>query len=141
MNRGTEEQGKRDKEQGTRNKGQGIRNKGQGIRNKEQGTRDKGQGREEVISCKNISSLQSEEGCPSAAKDGMVRPIITFLRLMLFNFTSRITMLHTNHLIHETSPYLLQHAHNPVNWHPWDEETTRKAREEDKPTLAAIGMS
>lgn len=47
----------------------------------------------------------------------------------------------TNALIHETSPYLLQHAHNPVNWHPWGEEALQKAQEEDKPILLSIGYS
>ena len=42
-----------------------------------------------------------------------------------------------NALIHETSPYLLQHAHNPVNWYPWGEEALQKAIEEDKPFLVA----
>lgn len=48
---------------------------------------------------------------------------------------------HTNHLIHETSPYLLQHAHNPVNWHAWGEEALEKAKNEDKPILVSIGYS
>lgn len=48
---------------------------------------------------------------------------------------------YTNRLIHETSPYLLQHAHNPVDWHPWGEEALSKAREEDKPILLSIGYS
>ena len=48
---------------------------------------------------------------------------------------------HTNHLIHETSPYLLQHAHNPVNWYPWGEETLEKAKEENKPILVSIGYA
>ncbi len=47
----------------------------------------------------------------------------------------------TNHLIHETSPYLLQHAHNPVEWFPWGEEAFAKARQEDKPVLLSIGYS
>ncbi|EGC90678.1 hypothetical protein HMPREF9402_0745 [Turicibacter sp. HGF1] len=38
-----------------------------------------------------------------------------------------------NHLIHEKSPYLLQHAYNPVNWYPWNDEAFTKAKEEDKP--------
>ena len=38
-------------------------------------------------------------------------------------------------LIHETSPYLLQHAHNPVDWHPWGEEALNRAKTEDKPVL------
>lgn len=46
-----------------------------------------------------------------------------------------------NALIHETSPYLLQHAHNPVNWFPWGEEALKKAKEEDKPILVSIGYS
>jgi uncharacterized protein YyaL (SSP411 family) len=48
---------------------------------------------------------------------------------------------HTNHLIDETSPYLLQHAHNPVEWYPWSEEALRRAREENKPILLSIGYS
>lgn len=50
-------------------------------------------------------------------------------------------MQHTNRLIHETSPYLLQHAHNPVNWYPWNEEALTKAREENKPILVSIGYA
>ncbi len=46
-----------------------------------------------------------------------------------------------NQLIHETSPYLLQHAHNPVNWYPWGEEALQKAREEKKPILVSIGYA
>jgi len=48
---------------------------------------------------------------------------------------------YTNHLINETSPYLLQHAHNPVEWYPWGEEAFKRAREEDKPILLSIGYS
>jgi uncharacterized protein YyaL (SSP411 family) len=46
-----------------------------------------------------------------------------------------------NHLIHESSPYLLQHAHNPVNWFAWGEAAFTKAKEEDKPILLSIGYS
>jgi len=42
---------------------------------------------------------------------------------------------HSNHLIHETSPYLLQHAHNPVDWFPWGEKALSLAKKEDKPIL------
>jgi len=49
--------------------------------------------------------------------------------------------MHTNSLIHEKSPYLLQHAHNPVNWLPWGEQAFRKAREEDKPLFLSVGYS
>src|SRR3979490_2812649 len=47
----------------------------------------------------------------------------------------------TNHLISETSPYLLQHAHNPVDWYPWGEAALGKARDENKPILLSIGYS
>src|SRR6266446_5344875 len=48
---------------------------------------------------------------------------------------------HTNRLIHETSPYLLQHAHNPVEWFPWGAEAFEKARAENKPVVLSIGYS
>jgi uncharacterized protein YyaL (SSP411 family) len=48
---------------------------------------------------------------------------------------------HTNRLIDETSPYLLQHAHNPVNWFPWGEEALNQARTADKPIFLSIGYS
>ena len=48
---------------------------------------------------------------------------------------------HTNRLIRETSPYLLQHAHNPVDWYPWSEEAFAKAKQENKPVLLSIGYS
>jgi uncharacterized protein YyaL (SSP411 family) len=46
-----------------------------------------------------------------------------------------------NRLAHETSPYLLQHKDNPVDWHPWGEEALERARAEDKPILLSIGYS
>ena len=48
---------------------------------------------------------------------------------------------HTNRLIRETSPYLLQHAHNPVDWYPWGAEALERARSEGKPILLSIGYS
>ena len=48
---------------------------------------------------------------------------------------------YTNRLINETSPYLLQHAHNPVDWYPWGEEALQKAQQEDKPILLSVGYS
>ena len=50
-------------------------------------------------------------------------------------------MNHTNQLIHETSPYLLQHAHNPVNWLPFGDEAFENARKMNKPLLISIGYS
>jgi uncharacterized protein len=49
--------------------------------------------------------------------------------------------VHTNRLINETSPYLLQHAHNPVDWFPWGEEAFDIARRDQKPVLLSIGYS
>ena len=46
-----------------------------------------------------------------------------------------------NRLINETSPYLLQHAHNPVDWYPWGDEAIKRAAQEDKPILLSIGYS
>jgi uncharacterized protein YyaL (SSP411 family) len=48
---------------------------------------------------------------------------------------------YTNRLINETSPYLLQHAHNPVEWYPWGDEALQKAQKENKPILVSIGYS
>jgi hypothetical protein len=48
---------------------------------------------------------------------------------------------YTNELINESSPYLLQHAHNPVNWYPWGEEALQKAKDENKPIIISIGYA
>ncbi|MFZ0035467.1 MAG: thioredoxin domain-containing protein [Sedimentisphaerales bacterium] len=48
---------------------------------------------------------------------------------------------YTNRLINQTSPYLLQHAHNPVDWYPWSEEAFEKAKKEDKVVFLSIGYS
>ena len=48
---------------------------------------------------------------------------------------------HTNKLINESSPYLLQHAHNPVNWYPWGEEALQKARDENKVLIISVGYA
>ncbi|MFZ1262891.1 MAG: thioredoxin domain-containing protein, partial [Chitinophagaceae bacterium] len=48
---------------------------------------------------------------------------------------------YTNKLINETSPYLLQHAHNPVNWFPWGDEALLIAKKENKPILVSIGYA
>ena len=46
-----------------------------------------------------------------------------------------------NHLIHEKSPYLIQHAHNPVDWHPWSDETFAQAKMKNKPIFLSIGYA
>src|SRR5438128_2048369 len=48
---------------------------------------------------------------------------------------------YSNHLIHETSPYLRQHAHNPVDWYPWGPEALKKARQLDRPIFLSVGYS
>jgi len=48
---------------------------------------------------------------------------------------------HTNHLANATSPYLLAHAHNPVDWYPWGDEAFAKAKAEDKPIFLSIGYN
>ncbi len=47
----------------------------------------------------------------------------------------------TNRLVSETSPYLLQHAHNPVDWYPWGEEALKRAKKENRPIFLSIGYS
>ncbi len=51
------------------------------------------------------------------------------------------TPVYINRLVHEASPYLLQHAHNPVNWYPWGDEAFKKAEAEDKPIFLSIGYA
>ena len=53
----------------------------------------------------------------------------------------KVTHIHTNDLIHESSPYLLQHAHNPVNWQPWNPKVLEQAQKEDKPLIISIGYA
>ena len=59
--------------------------------------------------------------------------------------TMEVDMINTdkqaNKLINEKSPYLLQHAHNPVDWHPWGEEAFAKAARDNKPIFLSIGYS
>ena len=75
---------------------------------------------------------------------------ISFLKslLVLFFFTflsckeaNKEDHKHTNDLINETSPYLLQHANNPVNWKAWNDETLALAKKENKPIIISVGYS
>src|SRR5207249_2554440 len=52
--------------------------------------------------------------------------------------TNTLSHSHTNRLAREKSPYLLQHAHNPVDWYPWGEEAFARARTENKPIFLSI---
>ena len=75
--------------------------------------------------------------------------ILLFFAVIAFAFScnsktqkmSESNHKYTNDLIHESSPYLLQHAHNPVNWHPWNEATLEKAKKEDKLLIISIGYA
>ena len=55
--------------------------------------------------------------------------------------SKKMEYIHTNNLINSTSPYLLQHAHNPVNWNPWSAEIVEQAKAEDKLLLVSIGYA
>lgn len=67
--------------------------------------------------------------------------MINFNHFNYFLMENRSTPKHTNSLINETSPYLLQHAHNPVNWYAWNSETLAKAKKENKLLLISVGYS
>ncbi len=77
----------------------------------------------------------------------MTKPhfIIIIASVILFNCnsqtTKKMTHKYTNELINETSPYLLQHAHNPVNWFPWNDKTLEHAKNENKLILISIGYA
>ena len=79
-----------------------------------------------------------------------IRPFFTFVLIVLGSQSCQIqsnnnspmeSHKYTNELIHETSPYLLQHAHNPVNWYPWGDEALEKAKNENKMLLISVGYS
>lgn len=55
--------------------------------------------------------------------------------------SNKVEHAYTNQLIEETSPYLLQHAHNPVDWHPWNETTLEKAEKQGKMLLISVGYA
>ncbi len=74
----------------------------------------------------------------------VVLPIFVFMNLASARtrgLAMNKTKQHQNRLIHEKSPYLLQHASNPVDWYPWGEEAFEKAKKEDKPIFLSIGYS
>jgi uncharacterized protein len=68
---------------------------------------------------------------------------LTWLMTASDSFSERMPARseNTNRLGHEKSPYLLQHAHNPVDWYPWGEEAFAKARRENKPIFLSVGYS
>ncbi|MFN8544491.1 MAG: thioredoxin domain-containing protein [Candidatus Binatia bacterium] len=80
------------------------------------------------------SKLQAELAAALAAKGAAYHPHTRHLR-------PDGTPRYTNRLILESSPYLLQHAHNPVNWYPWGDEAFAHAARESKPVLLSVGYS
>ncbi|MGK0236230.1 MAG: hypothetical protein ACI9EK_002779, partial [Psychroserpens sp.] len=77
-----------------------------------------------------------------------MRTILSLLFFVLFFYscnTSKKEIVeshqYTNDLIHESSPYLIQHAHNPVNWKAWNETTLEQAKKEKKLIIISIGYS
>ncbi len=78
---------------------------------------------------------QPSYGDPSLASHHAVAHFV------LKSVRTRGAHMSTNRLSSEKSPYLLQHAHNPVDWYPWGEEAFQKARNEDKPIFLSIGYS
>lgn len=66
---------------------------------------------------------------------------LIFFTISCQNSMNKEPAKHTNALITSTSPYLLQHANNPVDWYPWGKEALQKAKTEDKPILLSIGYS
>src|SRR5260370_14935897 len=75
------------------------------------------------------------------AKRKQVKTTFPFGGIMSDTTNPQAQHKHTNRLINETSPYLLQHAHNPVDWYSWGEEAMHKAKVEDKPILLSVGYS
>jgi len=68
-------------------------------------------------------------------------PLLIFVALGCQEKTEKMNHKYTNALIDETSPYLLQHAHNPVNWEAWKPEVLERAKKENKPLLISIGYA
>jgi uncharacterized protein YyaL (SSP411 family) len=73
--------------------------------------------------------------------DRILPGLFGLLLLLVSCNGSTPTHEHTNALVNESSPYLLQHAHNPVNWHPWGAEALQKAKQEDKLIIISVGYS
>ncbi len=87
---------------------------------------------------------KSNEVAAKMTHKNKIKLILNSLYISVFlscNNMSEKQHQHTNALINESSPYLLQHAHNPVNWFPWGDEALKKAKDENKPLLISIGYS
>src|SRR5277367_4897919 len=89
-------------------------------------------------------------GCGSITRFALAVPGVLFLSVCDFHphppnqmtpVNINTVFAHTNRLAREKSPYLLQHAHNPVDWFPWGDEAFARARAENKPIFLSIGYS
>ncbi|XP_034049899.1 spermatogenesis-associated protein 20 [Thalassophryne amazonica] len=97
----------------------------------------------------NIRCLKEERGQTVSGGAALLhlRPAACFSCAVCLNMasggerSSSTTHRHTNRLANEKSPYLLQHAHNPVDWYPWGQEAFDKAQTEDKPIFLSVGYS
>jgi len=85
------------------------------------------------------SSETMQNSCPVAAWSH--RRVFHFAVARFANYLSIVAATHTNRLALEKSPYLLQHAHNPVDWFAWSDKAFAKARAENKPVFLSIGYS
>src|SRR5258708_5181848 len=84
--------------------------------------------------------LAKPKNCCRSAKHSLLwmNPRRSTRNVVCFGMSGELT---PNRLIHEKSPYLLQHAHKPVDWFPWGEEASAEARQENKPIFLSIGYS
>ena len=85
------------------------------------------------------TSETMQNSCPVAARSH--RCAFHFAVTRFANYLSIVAATHTNRLAREKSPYLLQHAHNPVDWFAWSDEAFARARSENKPVFLSIGYS
>ncbi|NNJ97588.1 MAG: thioredoxin domain-containing protein [Gammaproteobacteria bacterium] len=84
-----------------------------------------------------LSALLIQTGVLAASPDSdLVQNTVE-----LYLQTQRIAGKKPNRLIHESSPYLLQHAYNPVQWYPWGDEAFARARQQNRPVFLSIGYS
>lgn len=91
-----------------------------------------------------MSQLPGAEALPVALQERLARALRekgTPYKLRTRHLRPDGSLQYTNRLILEPSPYLLQHAHNPVNWYPWGDDAFAQAKEENKPVLLSVGYS
>src|SRR5213594_577879 len=97
----------------------------------------------ETPNCAGLCGGRTRSKSNGCSGDSMTGPAsrLRNQRLTMYDAGMSDTPKYRNRLLQETSPYLLQHAHNPVDWYPWGEEALARAKAEDKPILLSIGYS